>query len=545
MIEFLVLCSENFSEDEVAVIYVKNLRVFELIGENYIIYDMGFKASGDLRFFQLKIRENVELRNWDAFFEKEEETDGFLKKLEICREYFNGNLSGKLSLANHFNYTLARDMWWDVSEQNYLWSKWSYAWRKDMVPKTEEELNLYLELDKGGYFMLNKNYAGEVVKNVHSFDASSNHISLMGRKAYPYEAFQKEENDEKVAEIITSNYYSWIGEFYFEGLENKVELPINLTKFGKRISERNFYLVLCDVDFEWFKKVFTWENIDAMSFYYSRKKPLGGNNKNILTMIKDLYDNKEAQTKGTFARDIMKFRAELPFGQSIKAPKFKDEAIYIASNNQILPTKKTEDFQTIQNRLLKRNSLPYQIGLWTVAYSRLELIDLILRIGLENVVYSDTDCVKFVGDAGLEIIKEKNKEIDKEFKEINKRYLFDFGPKIGRWQNEGTCSNFKAIGIKWYMYEMDSKITVKACGADTELLEKHFNKMEDPFSGFWREMKIEGLFKTMRIDLLDRTVSIIFSSIIDDEMVENFNIYEKGTLALLKKELYRRKKNVK
>ena len=538
MIEFLILCA-NFSEDEVAVIYVKNLRIFELIGENFIIYDMGFKASGDLRFFQLMIKENIELRNWDAFFEKEETTDGFLSKLEACRAIFNGNLSNRLGLDNHFNYTLARDMWWDIGEKNYLWSKWAYSWRKEMLPKSEEELNLYLDFNKGGYFMINEKFVGDTIKDVHSYDASSNHISLIARKDFPYGGFEKEEDPEKIADIILSGYYSWIGEFYFEGLENKVKLPINLAKFGKRLTETNFYLTLCDVDFEWFKQVFEWKNLDAMKFYYSKKKTLGGINKNILTMIKNLYDNKEGQAKGTFARNIMKFRAELPFGQSIKCPKYKDEAVYMESCNKICSADKTESFKEIQQRLLRRNSFPYQIGLWTVAYSRLELINLILKIGTENVVYSDTDCVKFLGDAGLEAIKEKNNEIDKEFRNVKKKYLFDFGPKIGRWQDEGTCSYFKAIGIKWYIYELNGDLKVKACGADTDKIKECLNQQLNPFQYFSREMKVEGLFKTMTIDDYDNTVKIFYRSFIDDELVEQFGIYEKGTLALLKKKLYK------
>jgi len=59
------------------------------------------------------------------------------------------------------------------------------------------------------------------------------------------------------------------------------------------------------------------------------------------------------------------------------------------------------------------------VGLWTIAYSRLEFLTVLLKIGLDNVVYGDTDSVKFLGLDGIKVIEEHNKSIDEEFRKVS------------------------------------------------------------------------------------------------------------------------------
>lgn len=527
---------QDFSEDEVVVIYVKNLRVFELIGENFICFDNGFQASGDFRFFWINLSENVELRNWDNFFEKEEDPKAFLKKLNVCRKVFKGNRKSELDLEKHFNYTLAKDMWWDISERNYLFADWARAWRNELAPKTEDELNVLMDFNKGGFFMCNEKMIGDVLNNVHSYDASSSHIGIMARKSFPCEAMVRTENQNEIVNVIKGKFHSWIGRIAFVGLEAKVDLPVNLMSFGQYVKEFNaFVLVLNEVDFSWFSKVFDWENIMFLDFYYGKRKPLIGVNKNIASLISNLYEGKDAQEKGTFARDIMKFRSELPFGQSIKKPTYNSAAFYVEDQNRIISIEKKEEFNDIRKRLCNRHGFPYQIGLWTVSYSRAELINIILEIGVENVVYADTDCVKFLGDKGIEVIERKNKEIDLEFKEIGKKYYFENNKKIGRWNDEGTCSRFKAIGVKWYLYEIDGELSVKACGADGARLLDVLKEQLDPFEFFSGEMQIENLFKGMKIDNDARQVSVFYRDYLTKKLKNEMEIYSTSTIARIKR----------
>ena len=543
MIDFLTLCS-SFSADEVAVIYVKDLRVFELISENYIALDKPFFATGSLKFYWIQIKENIELRSWDEFdLEDTSDTNLFLERLDKCNNVFKGRNKTKGNLKNHYNYGLAKEMWWDISQYYHLDSYWANAWRQAMLPKSEEELNLYYDLNKSGFFMINKRYVGDTVNNVHSYDASSNHISLMARKYFPYEEFKREEDAQKKAKIILSGFYSWIGRIVFEEVDQKVKIPVNLSKFGERIGETDFLLILNDVDFEWFKKIFTWKNIDIEEFYYSKKKPLAGVNIDIAHMLSDLYENKEAMPKGTPERNLMKFRAELPYGRSIQSPVYCSEAVYIESLNTITKQYRDQTFKDAQRTLGGRKALPYQIGLWTVSYSRLELINLIIDIGPKNVVYCDTDCIKFVGDEGIEIVEKKNKEIDEEFRKIKKKYQFSFHPKFGKWKDEGTCTRFKAIGIKWYMYEVNGELKVKACGADKDNLKSFLEKQPDPFRFFSREMRVNKLFKQVEYLEDERAVKIRYYNYLNKRQVDEFEIYESGTIAMLKKEIYRKGDN--
>jgi hypothetical protein len=79
-----------------------------------------------MEFFNIEIADNVELRNWDSFWKKIEDKEEFLKRLDICRTYFNHGESGKrnknkLSLKNHYKSTLTKEMWKDMYNAHFLY----------------------------------------------------------------------------------------------------------------------------------------------------------------------------------------------------------------------------------------------------------------------------------------------------------------------------------------------------------------------------------------------------------------------------------------
>lgn len=436
-------------KNKINVIYVKNLMGFELIGENYFTYDK-FKANGERTFYSLKINgfDFIELRDWDSFFDKEEDPVVFLKKIKVLRNLYKIGRKNELGLGSNLNYTISRHMWLDIAENYFLYGTQNRDFVKECLPKTPNELDLLVDIHKGGYYMVNNNVIEKTIENVYSFDSSSCHISLMARKPFPYGGFTEEIDENKIEEIIKLRHYSWIGEFIFYNLEKKVNLPINIIDYGKKVDDK-FVLILTDVDFEWFCNVFKFSGFLTMNFFYSKRKILP---RNLLLMFDDLYRTKEAQKKGSFAKELSKFRAELPYGQSIKKPFYEKETYYDENDNTFKIMKKGYEFNDVINSLKKRN-LPYQLGIWTVAYSRLELIKLIFKIGIDKVIYADTDSVKFIGEEGLEIMKKYNNEIDEEFAAVEDKTHIKFLSKMGRWQFEGKYSRFKALGVKWYLVE--------------------------------------------------------------------------------------------
>ena len=248
---------------------------------------------------------------------------------------------------------------------------------------------------------------------------------------------------------------------------------------------------------KWFKKVFSWSKAAVLDFWWAEKKEVC---KDYAKMLDELYRLKDIQKKGTYAKEIFKFRAELPFGQAIKRVEYDTKTVYDKDNNFFTVVEEKElDFEKIQDKLKKRG-IPFQYGIWTVSYSRLELIDMILRIGVDKVIYADTDCVKFIGEEGIQVIEEHNKEIEEEFKAIEKKRLLEFHPKMGKWLNEGDLVGFKAIAIKWYLtLDFNDKYDVKCAGADPTALFEWLTKQNSPFDAFGRRMKAPNIFKSINI----------------------------------------------
>ena len=248
----------------------------------------------------------------------------------------------------------------------------------------------------------------------------------------------------------------------------------------------------------------------CLELFYAEQKELP---KDYARMFQELYEDKAAQKKGTFAKEIFKFRAELPFGQPIKAVDYFGKVVYNEKTNQFEVVEEPEkSLQEVRFKLSKRG-MPMYVSLWCVAYSRLEFFTVLNKIGLDKVVYGDTDSVKFIGDEGIKIIEEHNKTIEEEFNRINKKRGIYMDAKLGKWCDEGDVSCFKSIGVKWYLTEKDGEIDVKAAGAQMDTLEKWLKEAPNAFIRFDIKMKCFGLFKKVKCS--NGSVSITYTNEMD------------------------------
>lgn len=505
--------------DKKQVIFVKNLNWLVEIARNFINFsDKKFFANNELNFYFIEIGDGIELRNWDNFWKKVEDPAEFLKRLEVCRTYFKASCKNRLGFETHFKFTLAKDMWEDVQYKSFLKSKKQLNFTCDLLPQSRNELEDMGSLYKGGFYYTNDKFFNRKVANVNCYDIHSSHIGLMARKRYPCQTFTQAQSADEAVDIINSHRYCWHGQFKFTKLQYKVDFPIDLSNFGFADEHEQccWYLNLTNVDMEWFKQVFTWGDVDVLMLYYSKDNYLPVE---YLQMVNDLYEDKQAQKKGTFAKEIYKFRAELPFGQPIKRVIYDTKAIYDEKTNSfdVVDDKESEEtaFEILQKKLIKRG-LPMYIGLWTIAYSRLEFVSVLLKIGLENVVYGDTDSVKFLGFDGIKIIEEHNKTIDAEFRKVSiNRQNFQFNKELGRWGDEGIVDYFKSIGNKWYLTSKGDDIEVKAAGAQVANLENYLKNEKCPFSKFSLRIDCEKLFKEVKIQ--DKTVCLTYGNKIDKE----------------------------
>lgn len=510
----------QLSQDQVNVIYVKNLNLFEVIGENYFSYNLDYMAvvkDSQINFFNLKIFEWVQLINWDSFFNDVEDCKEIIRRISLCRKHFKGNNKNTLSLKSHYRITKATDQWFDIVQKFYLTAPWANNFRSSLLPQDQNELELFLTIYKGSFSFINPNYIGRVVENIKGYDISSSHSGFILRKKYPASTGEMILDGNEALKIMNDDWHAWIGEFEFEGLYEKFDLPIDLRNFGYINDDDNWVLILTNVHWKTFKRLFGAINVKPRCLYKYQNKELP---KNYALMINSLYEDKEWYKKNEdqFLKGIFKFRTELPFGQSIKTPECHQAVIYNEENNTFerLALDKVPFEETIEK--LKGYALPMQIGIWTAAYSWSEEIEMILDIGIENVVYGDTDCVKFIGDFD-NVIEQHNKDINKEVDIISsKRNMLETNKKLGRWQYEGNFSKFKAIGLKWYLYEINNELKVKAAGASIENLEKWIAEQSNPFEAFDKEMYVPNLFKNVSINREKGTVSIEYANYMGENL---------------------------
>lgn len=509
----------RLNQEQINVIYVKDLNYFEVIGENYFSYSSEFMAAvkdGQINFFNLKLFDWIELVNWNNFFDTED-CEEFIRELNLCRSNFKGQNKNKLSLKSHYRITKAADQWFDITERFYLKKEWANVFRNSLLPQDQDELNLFLEIYKGSYSFLNPKFVGKTIENVKGYDISSSHSGFILRKKYPNSTGERITDVKEIYNIINKDWYAWIGRIEFVDLYEKFELPIDLRQFGYINENDNWELILTNAHWKVFKRLFGAKTIIPIEFYKYENKELA---RNYAKMVNDLYEEKEFYKKNndSFVKNIFKFRTELPFGQSIKAPQFHQAVIYNEETNQFEKFKLTDQpFEEIIGRL-KKYALPMQIGIWTAAYSWAEEVNMILDLGVENVVYGDTDCVRFIGDLDC-VIETHNKEIDKEVNNISKkRIMLETNTKLGRWQDEGTFSQFKAIGIKWYLFIDNGKLEVKAAGANKDKLLDWLNAQDNPFEEFNKEMYVPQLFKNMSIDREKGTVYLSYNNYMGDKL---------------------------
>ena len=499
---------------DINVIYVQKLSWLMIVSLNFVSYkESQFFANGDQEFFWAFLADNVELRNWDNFWNEVKEPEAFLGRLEFCRTFFNKGLKGKLGLKNHYKYSLAKDMKEDIEiKYNFYCSNERKALMENTLPQDYEEYRDMLKLNRASFYYSNAAYHGGVAYNLHCYDISSSHISFITRKKYPYEPFKrlrwKEGQGAEMQKIILEKYYCFWGCFAFQKLQYKGDFKLQLCEFGFPFEEGqgcDWELWLWDTDLEWFCKNFTWENCHCIKLYYAPQRELRAD---VVKFVDPIYNIKNIQEKGTFEKEICKFRAEVIFGQSIKQVEYTGSTIYNEETNRFDWQENAPlSFEEVQAKL-KRRPLPFYIGLKIVAYSRIEEYNMMYNIGFNNIIYGDTDSVKFVGEEGIKVIEQHNKEIEKEYREISKKRHWEnnVNYKLGQWCKEPDLQAFKAIGIKWYItLDENDKIDIKAAGANKWLLREWAELNEDKLKGkiaksktplldFNKDMHIPGLF---------------------------------------------------
>ena len=233
------------------------------------------------------------------------------------------------------------------------------------------------------------------------------------------------------------------------------ELKLN----GKIVSAETLSMVVCELDWKWIKRQYTYDaiGVDCMLIFERGDMPdwLKGE-------VMEYFKYKSTLKNSENENDILLYGKSKNmlngiYGMTATAI-IRDQ--YKMDGDYILQEIEQDDDakQTALNKYYHsyNNFMPYQYAIWTTAHSRDELYTMIEVVGYENFLYCDTDSVFYIrtpeNDARMEEYAQKCRQ-----RAIDAGAFVD-DKYLGEPTPEAPIRAFRAIHSKCYaMEEWDKK----------------------------------------------------------------------------------------
>ena len=366
------------------------------------------------------------------------------------------------------------------------------------------DLELFQELReafRGGDTHANRYYANKKIEHVKSFDRSSSYPDVMANCKFPMGKFFKVRQEtvsvDEILDLIDRRGKAvltrcaikglrlldkfWGSPYFSESKCRNIENAV--IDNGRVLSADYLETTITDVDLDIMLNEYDWDEIVFFDVYHTKYDYLP---KQYIDLIHKYYTRKTSlkDVKGAeteYEKEKNKFNSL--YGMFVQNPLIIP-LIYQPDKKD--PTKMKFDYEENPNleellQKYKKNAfITYQWGVWTTAWARLRLHELMWIVG-EDFIYSDTDSVKFIGDHMKEIMEYNKKRIA----DSKKSGSFATDSKgvihyMGVYENDYNYSMFKTLGAKKYAYieegSTELHITIagvgKSSGAE-ELLEKN------------------------------------------------------------------------
>lgn len=348
-----------------------------------------------------------------------------------------------------------------------------------------EEYKLLKEAFQGGFTHANAFYTGRIMQNITSYDIASSYPTVMIAERFPMTRGEFVDIKTKSELLFNLQRYCLVFEVVFEGLESVIlwEHPISYSKCydsanvvldnGRVVTADRVCMTITDIDFIIYDKFYTWRKMKiGRCIRYGR----GYLPTDFVKSIVYLYKRK-TELKGIAGREEeyqnIKGKINSCYGMTV-TDIFKPEIIY-------------DDEWSIKNidlaeKIAKENKnrrrfLFYPWGVFVTAYAREKLFDAIYNLGADYV-YSDTDSVKLRhADKHTEYFGNYNNNIRQKLTEACSYHGIDpadISPKnkngvskpLGVWEKEYICANYKTLGAKRYMTEIDGTLSMTVSGVN-------------------------------------------------------------------------------
>lgn len=328
---------------------------------------------------------------------------------------------------------------------------------------------LMIEGFSGGYTHANRKLANKILKNVKSYDITSDYPARMLLDYYPMSEFT--EVEPKLFNSV-KNTHCCIGRFRFKSIsENGIGSPaISESKCrvlknvlgdnGRVLYAKELEIVCTEVDIKSYELVYNWGEMECLELHIADRGHLP---EVILRLMYSFYLAK------TELKDVAGMEEEYMYKKSLLNAIYgmmvtgllRPEYLYDMNTQEVIVSNILSPEELLQKAQDdKKRFLYYPWGVWITAHARYELFNMISKTN-GSYVYSDTDSIKVIYTEEFENeIKKRNEELTKLVeKRCAELGITNTRPKtvkgkekmISLWDDDGTYTFFKTLGAKRYM----------------------------------------------------------------------------------------------
>lgn len=363
------------------------------------------------------------------------------------------------------------------------------------IQKLMPDLESYIllrEAFRGGNTHANRFLAGDIIKEVETYDRSSSYPDVMINRLYPMSPLRHAYYIRTEADILKymKQEKALLMRIEFDDLElrspaeafpylsvskiannDKDYRPHLVADNGRILSALGVFtvLTLTDIDFKIVNAQYKWSKLRVVAAYTSRYMPLP---ESYRELVREYYRRK-TEWKGLPDKrteyQISKGRLNSLYGMCVQQGD-KARLLYDALTGFFEPAQ-DKDPAELLDKYERKAILPYQIGVWVTAWARdalQRMIDAFKTPTGSWVAYVDTDSVYVLKGHSVDI-DALNAPIIAASK-ASKSYATDPAGTthyMGVWECEhANLAQFKTLGAKKYAYVDDGKVHITISGVN-------------------------------------------------------------------------------
>lgn len=365
---------------------------------------------------------------------------------------------------------------------------------RNSFPLSYEKYNtLTTWLLSGGITHANPRKEGIILEDVTGLDLKSDYPFQMAAKYYPTGKPVKIKNDLSTFLSVAKNHCV-IAHIKIYNIRLKRSSPISPISFHKCISFENvkkdngkiwsadmIEIMVTELDLEYIMETYEYSEIKIIYAESYKRIPLPDY---IIEPVLQGFIEKEKLEKGTSEYMLAKQKPNSGYGMMLT--KMATEELTIIDGDVLIDT----DYQFNYRKERRKAFLSPLWGIYVTSHARNTLMRFINKIG-NDVVYCDTDSIYLLNyENHKHIFDEYNKKVIA----YNEKHLPKECIKLGTFENEGTCSRFKTLGAKRYIYEREGKIKTTVSGMKKDkFVDYCISRQADPFDEFHDNVILSAL----------------------------------------------------